>query len=75
MASSEELIVDAIIRDMCDRSGGDHWFEGCDEDIQHEIRRTWERICTIVLKEDLPTEGHPSLGMRIANMARDTVVL
>lgn len=75
MASSAELIAEAIISDMCDRSGGDGWFEGCDEEIQDEIRKTWVRIGDIVMHEPLPEEGHPSLPMRIANEARKTVVL
>lgn len=39
-----EKIVDEIIKDLCGRSGGDHFFESCDEEIQEEIRETWIEI-------------------------------
>jgi hypothetical protein len=36
-----ERIVDAIIRDLSDRSGiGDEWHQ-IDEDLQAEVRDTW----------------------------------
>lgn len=39
-----EAATDEIIRDMCGRSGGDHWFHNCDEDAQDDIRATWTEI-------------------------------
>lgn len=42
--------VDAIIKDMCGRSGGDHWFEGCDEEIQQALRDEWAAILRKYLK-------------------------
>ena len=37
-------IVNLIWKDICGRSGGDHFLEGCDEDIQEEIRDSWFEI-------------------------------
>lgn len=36
--------VDAIIDDLCGRSQGDWFFEGCDKEIQQEIRETWAML-------------------------------
>ena len=33
-----------IIDDMCGRSGGDAWYESCDEQTQFEIRDEWSDI-------------------------------
>lgn len=48
MEKKIQKAVDKIIKDLCGRSGGDHWFEQCDEEIQEEIRHTW---VDIILKE------------------------
>jgi len=37
-------IVDKIIEDLTGRCGGDHWFYGCDKEIQKEIRDEWTQI-------------------------------
>lgn len=37
-------IVKEIIADLCDRSGLQDAFEGCDRDVQKEIRQAWEEI-------------------------------
>lgn len=39
-----ERIVDAIIADLTNRSGGDSWFNGCDNFMQQEIRLEWTRL-------------------------------
>jgi len=39
-----EKIVSDIVEDLTDRSGIGDAFEDCDEDIQKEIKDTWERI-------------------------------
>lgn len=41
---SAAMIVDAIIDDICGRSGGDHWFEPIDEETKDEIRDTWAKL-------------------------------
>ena len=33
-----ENIVDAVLKDLEDRSGFDWWWDGIDEDVQAEIR-------------------------------------
>lgn len=45
-----QKIVDRIIKDMRGRSGGDHWFESCDEEIQAEIRDEW----TVIVMKGAP---------------------
>jgi hypothetical protein len=40
----KQRIAARIIDDLCGRSGGDHWFEGCDPEIQDEIRSAWADI-------------------------------
>ena len=37
----EQKIVEAILRDMTDRRGLSQEWEGIDNDIQEEIRKTW----------------------------------
>lgn len=41
---TKEKIVESIWKDICGRSGGDHFLEGCDLDIQQEIRQSWLNI-------------------------------
>ena len=43
-------IVDAIIKDLCDRRGLRQEFEQIDADTQEEIRRTWEDIVAKILE-------------------------
>lgn len=31
-----ERIVNAVCRDIYGRSGGDHWFDGIDDDVLHD---------------------------------------
>lgn len=33
-----KVAVEAVLRDLCDRSGFDHWWGEIDDDIQQEIR-------------------------------------
>lgn len=44
MESIEHKIMQAIWDDICGRSGGDHFLEDCDEDIQQEIKEKWMEI-------------------------------
>ena len=37
-------IVEGIWNDICRRSGGDHFLEGCDEGIQQEIKESWKKV-------------------------------
>jgi len=46
------LIVNNIWRDICGRSDGDHFLEGCDEGIQEEIKQSWQEIVIEALKEE-----------------------
>ncbi len=43
--------VDGIVRDLSDRSGLDGAWDGCDSDIQQEIKDTWAEIIEEALKE------------------------
>jgi hypothetical protein len=50
MTDVAKRIVDAIITELCDRSGlGDEW-ENCDEEIQEEIRQSWLEVVENNLK-------------------------
>jgi len=73
--SVEEMIVEAIVHELCDRRGLSQEWEHIDAGSQVEIKKTWMRICRICLHEPLPEEGHPSLPARIMQLARKTVVL
>ena len=33
-----------IAADICDRSGGDGWWDGIDDDTQQEILQSWQEI-------------------------------
>jgi len=41
---AKEKIIEGIWSDICGRSGGDHFLEGCDKDIQNEIKQSWMEI-------------------------------
>lgn len=49
-----EEIRKEIWRDICSRSGGDHFLESCDTDIQEEIRDEWERLVLDILNKHFP---------------------
>jgi hypothetical protein len=53
MAEVAKTIVNRIISDLTGRSGLENEWDSIDEDIQNEIRETWESIVT----EELPQEG------------------
>ena len=38
---SKKKIVEGIWSDICERSRAFHFLEGCDEDIQKEIKQSW----------------------------------
>lgn len=46
-----ERIVDAILRDLQDRSGIKHAWDEIDADIQDEIRATWLQIVLATSEE------------------------
>tara|TARA_R110000824_G_scaffold12226_6_gene53536 strand:- start:5110 stop:5352 length:243 start_codon:yes stop_codon:yes gene_type:complete len=48
-----EKIVQEIENDLSDRRGLRQEFEGCDDDIQWEIRETWADIVRMHLKEEI----------------------
>lgn len=52
-----KLIADNIIDDMCGRSGGDHWFESCDKEIQKEIRNEWADIIYNFSRHDVKRDS------------------
>jgi hypothetical protein len=51
-------IADKIRHDICGRSGGDHWFEGCDKDIQQEILDAWE----VIIARGVTARGVPAFA-------------
>lgn len=54
---SAVMIVDAIVDNIKGRSGGDHWWDSIDEEIQLEIKDEWEKIVQGVRHhEDLEME-------------------
>lgn len=44
-------IVQDIWDDICGRSGGDHFLESCNVEVQEEIKQTWYRVIEKVSKE------------------------
>lgn len=59
MSSAEEVaarIVKAVLTDLCDRSGFDHWWDGIDSSIRAEIRRELKRkvVDVLVSKAGMP---------------------
>lgn len=44
-------IVEGIWEDICGRSGGDHFLEGCDIEIQREIKSSWRKLIHQILEE------------------------
>jgi len=47
---SAELIVDALIIDLCGRSGLENEWDAIDEDIKKEIRLEWKGIVDSILR-------------------------
>lgn len=44
-----ERVVEAILRDLEDRAGFDHWWDGIEMDIQEEIRETLvEKVAAVL---------------------------
>jgi len=41
---STEKIIEGIWNDLCDRRGIKHELQGCDPDIQQEIKDAWAEI-------------------------------
>jgi hypothetical protein len=50
VGAKAEVIVDAIIADLSDRRGLRQEWEGCDEEIQAEIRSEWILIARRVIE-------------------------
>lgn len=53
MATDEDVstvILSEILADLTDRRGFRQQWEGCDDDIQEEIRRAWLKIIRINIK-------------------------
>ncbi len=48
---SAKKIVESIWKDICRRSGGDHFLGDLDEDIENEIKESWTKIITGVKNE------------------------
>ena len=48
-----EKIVDNIILDLTDRSGLQNVWEGIDDSVQKEIRMSWEKIVSDIIKKHI----------------------
>jgi len=52
MNINAEKTVELIIADLCGRSGGDHFYEGSDSDIQQEIKDKWVEIIKYSISQE-----------------------
>lgn len=52
MSMTSSRIVNAIIKDLTDRSGLEQEWEMIDDDVRQEIRSAWERLCEDELQEE-----------------------
>lgn len=57
MASSEEMIVEAIIADLADRRGLKHEWNAIEDEVSRGIAMVWQEIARIVLYDALPPGG------------------
>jgi hypothetical protein len=52
METLAQKIVNAILKDLFDRSGFRQTWDGCDTEIQKEIRESLEERATEILKDE-----------------------
>lgn len=71
--------VDEIIRDLTDRRGLKHAWDGIDEDIQAEVRKRWEdilheKLCADGIAPSIMTFGSSNAGTTSLVLAHVTCV-